>query len=149
MNSHYSPRYLSYFSKAKVMSPCAFKKIHILIRLQPSLQAWMSLIALVHTVPLKSIGFFTGVKLKRWQTSSGKPPWSGLSCCCPKLPAPPFHWGLVLPQQNLEKGTCARTSAASLQNPQVQLKPFKMHRFLLSCWSIAGGLRVLIQRGEP
>lgn len=89
----------------------------------------MSLIALVHIVSLKSTGLFAGVKLQRWQTSSGKP-WS---CYCPRLPAPPFYWGLVLPQWNLQKGTCAHTLAALLQNPQVQLKPFKMHHFLLSC----------------
>lgn len=96
----------------------------------------MSLIALVHVVPLKSTGLFAEVKLQCWQTSSGKPPWSGLSCYCPRLPTPPFYWGLVLPQRNLQKGTCAHTLAALLQNPQVQLKPFKMHRFLLSWWRV-------------
>lgn len=47
----------------------------------------------------------------------------------------------MLPQQNLQKGVWAHTLAASLQNPQVQLKPCKIHGFMLlehalvcACW---------------
>lgn len=40
---------------------------------------------------------------------------AALSCYCPKLPTPPFPWGLVLPQH----------LSCLLANPQVQLWPWK------------------------
>lgn len=84
-----------------------------------------------------------------WQKQSwgtGKQPLTSLleaalSCYCPKLPTPPFPYGLVLPQQNLHLNCL-------FANPQAQPWPLEGHRSLWSCCS-TWGLSPWIQHGEP
>lgn len=97
-------------------------KVPVLTRPQPPVQARTSLEAPVCA---------GSVQEQSW--GAGRQPLASLleaalSCYCPKLPTPPFPWGLVLPQQNPHL-------SCLIANPQVQLWPLEGHRSLRSCCS--------------